>query len=180
MVKSQARRFVPASYRAKLAQAFINVSCTRSSARSGCPANDMAKARNDGIAASNSALSELFASLNVRLLRRLRRLRRRPILHRRGGLIELVEKEQKPLRNRLTEDFVVSCRESTTDLLLNVRRQRINAVHVRGRWFYVGRGGRSHFRNILFIGFRFVLPLHISLHALPQHTEPASDDSVPT
>src|ERR1700733_8126688 len=108
MVKSQARRLSPASYRAKLAQAFINVSCTRSSARSGWPANDMAKARNDGIAASNSALSELFASLNFRLLRRrFRPLHRRTLPHRRCGLIELVEKKQKSLRNGLTEYFVV-------------------------------------------------------------------------
>src|SRR5271156_2871211 len=70
MVKSQARRFVPTSYRDKLAQAFINVSWTRSSARSGCPDNDMANARNEGIAASNSSFSELLASVNSCLLGR--------------------------------------------------------------------------------------------------------------
>ncbi|MNC42667.1 hypothetical protein D3C75_914890 [compost metagenome] len=48
MVKSQARRLLPGSNRARCAQAFVRVSCTRSSASAAFRDRVKAKARNEG------------------------------------------------------------------------------------------------------------------------------------
>src|SRR5690606_15030734 len=62
MVNSQALRLVPISKLDCLAQAFITVSCTRSSALSCLPESDTAKARRLGSVASSSRLNEDVSS----------------------------------------------------------------------------------------------------------------------
>ena len=63
MVVSQASIFVPCWNWAMLAQARSNVSCTRSSARSGLRQSEIANARRRGMAASMAARSEGSSSM---------------------------------------------------------------------------------------------------------------------
>src|SRR5580700_2860700 len=58
MVKSQAAIFVPGVNEPILAMARITVSCTRSSARSAFPLNDIANARKFGMAASMTSCTD--------------------------------------------------------------------------------------------------------------------------
>ena len=62
MVKSQADMLVPWVKEFWLIQAFISVSCTRSSARSPLPQSEKAKARRLGIVPSISSFSRLAAA----------------------------------------------------------------------------------------------------------------------
>src|SRR5579863_149075 len=68
MVKSQAGRFVPSTKESRLPQAFTRVSCTRSSARSGLPHRETAKARKFGMTAIKSALICALAWLGREML----------------------------------------------------------------------------------------------------------------
>ena len=58
MVKSHAAMFVPGVNELMLAMARITVSCTRSSARSALPLNDIANARKFGMAASMTSCTD--------------------------------------------------------------------------------------------------------------------------
>src|SRR5215472_16818861 len=58
MVNSQADMLVPGSNELRLAQARSNVSCTKSSARSTLPHNEIAKARRLGTARSIASLTD--------------------------------------------------------------------------------------------------------------------------
>src|SRR5580700_8567046 len=86
MVNSQAERFVPSTKLARFAHAFIRVSCTRSSARSGFPQSESAKARKLGIALTRSSLSLSRAAITPALAR-----------------IQLLEQLHEPLRHLLAK-----------------------------------------------------------------------------
>src|SRR5688572_12601683 len=96
MVKSHALMLVPISKLSCFAQAFIRVSCTRSSALSCLPESDIAKARRLGRVASNSLLNDGDSGLAAPAL-----LATAVI----GGLhlcfVELLEEVEKVRRNRL-------------------------------------------------------------------------------
>src|SRR5947209_6671607 len=66
IVNSQAGIFVPSANDARFPHAFTSVSWTRSSARSGLPQSDTAKARRLGMAPIRSDFSFVLAAIDCR------------------------------------------------------------------------------------------------------------------
>src|SRR3954451_15569631 len=108
IVNSHAFRLVPRSKRSMLASARTSVSWTRSSARSKLPVNEIAKARNDGTAASMASRSS-GSTVTYSLLR--------------DVAVEVAQEIEETIRNGLIPQFVVHGAEPRADMLLYVAVQ---------------------------------------------------------
>src|SRR5437764_12780122 len=107
MVNSQAGMLEPGSKELILASARSSVSCTRSSARSTLPHNEMANARKLGTAARTASRTE-----GSRSIQRIP-CSRGPLLL--VLLVELLEKIVESIRNALRHHVVVHCAELLPD-----------------------------------------------------------------
>src|ERR1700746_3798508 len=104
MVKSQAERFVPSTKLERLAQAFISVSCTRSSALPPLPQSESARARRLGIARTRWSFNLSCAAITAALTR-----------------LQPVEQVREPLRDFLFERCRIGFMQGTFDEALHLR-----------------------------------------------------------
>src|SRR6266852_3303810 len=116
MVNSHADMLVPGSNELRFANARSSASCTRSSARSTFPHNEMANARKLGTAASIT--SRIFlCGLILRALV--------------VGIIEAAEDFGKTFRHPLADDLVVDLAQLLADFCLDVSSEFGHRFHFR-------------------------------------------------
>src|SRR5690606_33864177 len=117
MVKSQALILVPISKLVCLAQAFMTVSCTRSSALSCLPVSETAKARKLGSVASISRLNDV-CSVAIRSFPFLsRKLGALSLL----GIIELLQQVQELVRHAFVLDSAIEGTQFRADVGIDTK-----------------------------------------------------------
>src|SRR5215470_16758015 len=107
---------VPGSKELRFANARSSASCTRSSARSTFPHNEMANARKLGTAASMTSRIFLFGLILRALVAR---------------IVKALQDESKTFRHPLLDDFLVHVAQTVSNFCLDVRSEFGHRFHFR-------------------------------------------------